>query len=86
VAVSLVPFSSLAAVPRKSAGASRAQVAMVIGDTSGEDSRLARPSVKASTTTEAMVPSFSRSGAAVFLISGSAGELAAPRCSGQYAR
>ena len=53
-----MPLSSLAAVPRKSAGASLAQVAMVTGGTSGEDSRPARPTVSASTTTAAMVPSF----------------------------
>ena len=57
MAVSLVPFSSLAAVARKSAGATLAQVAIVIGGTSGEDRRAARPSVSASTTTAAMVPS-----------------------------
>jgi len=49
VAVSLVPFNSVAAVPRKSAGATLAQVAIVTGGTSGEESRAARPSVSAST-------------------------------------
>ena len=53
MAVSLVPFSSVAEVARKSAGASRAQVAMVTGGTLGEDSRPARPSVSASTMTAA---------------------------------
>ena len=52
-----MPFSSLAAVARKSAGATLAQVATVTGGTSGEDSRPARPNVSASTTTDAMAPS-----------------------------
>jgi hypothetical protein len=48
----------VAAVARKSAGASLAQVAMVTGGTSGEDSTAARPRTSASTITDAIVPSF----------------------------
>src|ERR1019366_8913513 len=58
VAVSLVPFSSVAAVARKSAGASFTQVATVTGGALGEDSSPARPAVRASTITDAIVPSF----------------------------
>ena len=53
-----MPFSSLAAVARKSAGATWVQLRTVTGGTSGEDSRLARPTVSTRITTVAMVPSF----------------------------
>ena len=61
MAVRLVPSSSLAAVARKSAGATWTQLATVTGGTSGEDSRAARPTVRIRTTSEAMVPSFKMS-------------------------
>ena len=54
----LVPFSSVAAVARKSSGATWTQLRTVTGGTLGEDSSPARPKVRASTTTEAIVPSF----------------------------
>jgi hypothetical protein len=58
VAVRLLPSSSVPAVARKSAGMTWTQLRTVAGGTLGEDSRLARPTVRTRITTAAMMPSF----------------------------
>jgi hypothetical protein len=56
-AVPLVPSSSVAAVARKLSGATCTQLRTVSGGTSGEDSTTARPTVRTSATSAAIVPS-----------------------------
>ena len=61
MAVSLVPFSSLTAVPMKSAGASLPHVARLTGGTSGEDKTAAKIKTRTVTMPVAMTASFTMS-------------------------
>jgi hypothetical protein len=61
VAELLVPSSSLRAISVNLLGCALAQAFMVTGGVSGEEKRIASVKVRRSTTTKAMVASFSMS-------------------------